>query len=206
MKRLIFALAVGLLTVSALAVPPTQITSPTIITVPGSYILANDITLQPGQTAIDIQVSDVTINLNEHTINAPSGSAGIIINRPFNVVVTNVHISNGTINAGGIALAVLGSYCLINNLKITAGVDGIAIEGGDYNRIHNCVITCTGQQETLEVAVGLILASHNIIQNNTISGTATAFSEIDHNVSPFGSETVVGDNTISDNQFVNPTP
>jgi hypothetical protein len=57
---------------------PTRIMAPLIITVSGSYVLANDITATSGGAAIEIQASEVTLNLNGHTINASQGD-GIII-------------------------------------------------------------------------------------------------------------------------------
>jgi hypothetical protein len=63
------------------AAPPTRITAPKIITVPGSYVLANDITGTTTGNVIAIRASEVTLSLNKHTITANQGT-GIILTIP----------------------------------------------------------------------------------------------------------------------------
>ena len=87
------------------AAPPTRITTPKIITDPGSYVLANDIIGTTAGNVIEIQASDVTLNLNGHTITASQGS-GIFIdqfvgNNTGNATLVNAHVSNGKIVAAG---------------------------------------------------------------------------------------------------------
>jgi hypothetical protein len=97
--------------------PPTRITAPQIITVPGSYVLANDITGTSGGAAIEIQASDVTLNLNGHTITATQGDGVIIdqfVGNNTNVTLVNAHVSNGQIVAGNIGIIIFGSSCLVN--------------------------------------------------------------------------------------------
>ncbi len=190
--------------IGSLQAAPTRITAPQIITVPGSYVLANDLTGTSGGATIEIQASDVTLNLNGHAITATQGD-GIIIDQfdTGGLTLVNVRVSNGRIVAGGYGVIIDGSSCLITGLNITVGQSGygFSIEHGQFNRVHSCILT--GQQGA-NTAIGLFLASHNTIQNNTLAGVYSfTIDEQDQAGSTF---TVVGDNTFSGNQFASPTP
>jgi hypothetical protein len=188
------------------ASPPTRIMAAQSITAPGSYVLANDITGTSGGGAIEIQASDVTLNLNGHTITSARGS-GIIIDGSDtnNVPLVNAHVSNGKIVAANQGVAILGSSCLVNGLNITVSSSGtpISIKNGNFNRVNSCVLSAaTGQ--TGSAAFSLFLTSHNVIQNNTLAGIYSDTIQEDDQAGAFG--TVVGDNTFSGNQFASPTP
>lgn len=200
-QSLLLTAALGL-TISALtsyAAPPTRIMAPQIITVPGSYVLANDIAGTSGIAVIEIQASDVTLNLNGHTITA-QGSAITI-----DEFVVNAHVSNGLIVAGAQGVLNFGSSCLVNglNIEVSASATPIVIEHGNFNRVHSCVLSAaTGQ--TARAAFSLFLTSHNTIQNNTLVGIFVDTIQEDDQAG--ASATVIGDNTFSGNQFANPTP
>jgi hypothetical protein len=185
--------------IGSLQAAPTQITAPKIITVPGSYILANDISGTSGIAVIEIQASDVTLNLNGHTITATG--AGITIdefvgNNTGNATLVNAHVSNGRIVAGGVVI--FGSSCLVNGLNISSSGTPISIEHGNFNRVHSCVLSMpTGQ--TGRAAFNLFLTSHNLIQAGIYFDTIQEDDQA-------GAFTVVGDNTFSGNQFASPTP
>jgi len=208
-RTLLLTAALGL-TMSALqAASPTRITAPKIITVSGSYLLANDIIGTNGGFAIEIQASDVTLNLNGHKITANLGSGiGIdqfVGNNTGNVTLVNAHVSNGQIIAANLGVGIFGSSCLVNGLNIMVGSSGIPIEieHGNFNRVQSCVLSvATGQ--TGRAAFGLFWASHNTIQNNTLTGIYTDTIWEDDQAGPF--LTVLGDNSFSGNQFANPTP
>ena len=89
------ALGLTMSALTAYAAPPTRIIAPQIITVPGSYVLANDIAGTSGIAVIEIRANDVTLNLNGHTITAQG--AGITIDE----FVVNAHVSNGQIVLAG---------------------------------------------------------------------------------------------------------
>jgi hypothetical protein len=100
--RILLTAAFSLLSVLAAQAAPTRITARQNITLPGSYILANDITRSSGSAiiTIEIQASDVTLNLNGHTINASGGEGILIDSNDINnngSPVINVHVSNGQI-------------------------------------------------------------------------------------------------------------
>jgi hypothetical protein len=202
-----FGLMMSELTVHTTQAAPTRITASQIIRVPGSYVLANDITGTSGGAVIEIQASGVTLNLNGHTINASKGE-GIIIDEidstNNNAPVVNVHVSNGQIVAHAYGVKVYGSSCLVTGLNITVGASGIPIEieHGNFNRVHSCVLSATTGQMG-RAAFGLFWTSHNTIQNNTLTGVyVNTIWEDDQAGTAF---TVVGDNTFSGNEFANPT-
>ena len=189
------------------AAPPTKINAPQVITVSGSYILANDITASASaagnRDGIDIRADDVTLNLDGHTINISQGNNGTGITIDSS---DNARVSNGTIivNGGGGAVKISSSYCLVNKLNITVAAGTTAIEldrPGNYNRVLNCMVSGpTGQSNT--AAFFLFLTSHNTIQNNTLAGTGSdTIIEQDQ----AGALTVAGDNTFIGNKFANPT-
>jgi hypothetical protein len=188
------------------AAPPTRITAPKIITVPGSYVLANDITGTTTGNVIAIRASEVTLSLNKHTITANQGT-GIYINDTDinNVPLVNAHVSDGQIVAGNLGVGILGSSCLINGLSITVSQSGTPIQierPGNFNRVHSCVLSAaTGQ--TGRAAFSLFLTSHNTIPNNTLTGIYSDTIEEDDQAGT--SATVVGDNTFSENEFANPS-
>jgi hypothetical protein len=185
---------------------PTRITASQVITVPGSYILANDIIGTTAGIVIEIQASDVTLNLNGHTITATLAT-GISIDQfvgdnTGNATLVNAHVSNGQIVAAGVGIQISGSSCLVNGLNITSQFIPVEIEHGNFNRVHSCVLSAaTGQ--TGRAAFSLFLTSHNTIQNNTLAGVYTDTIEEDDQA---GIDfTAVGDNTFSGNEFANPT-
>jgi hypothetical protein len=151
--------------IGSLQAAPTKITASQTITIPGSYVLANDIT-----GGIGIQASDVILNLNEHTITTQGGiSIGQFDTGGLPLV--NVRVSNGQIIAtsGGTAVAIFGSSCLITGLKITVGLapipgfgfggTAIEIEHGNFNRVHSCIIT--GQGGAIRLRTNLGQSQHN---------------------------------------------
>ena len=193
--------------IGSLQAAPTRIMVPQIITVPGSYVLAN-ITGTSGGAAIEIQASDVTLNLNGHTITATQGDGVIIdqfVGNNTNVTLVNAHVSNGRIVAGNVGVSIAGSDCLVNGLNITIAQSGfgIEIEHGQFNRVRSCVLSVPTAQQGRAV-FSLFLASHNTIQNCTLAGTyVDTIEEQDQAGAAF---TVIGDNTFSGNQFASPTP
>jgi hypothetical protein len=201
--------------------PPTKIFQAIIISVPGSYLLENDIT-----GGISVQASNVDINLNKHIV---YGGISIPTYEPdFTTPVLKVHVYNGSIN--GSILFIGGSYCLINNLTLTADYTqgqntGIIIEGeypkygstatvgGSYNRVENCSIAISsmavGQSPSApdrfpdivpSYAFFLSSASHNIITDNTIQGMFYgAFRETDYEDDYYATS---GENAFTGNHYL----
>ena len=181
------------------ATPPTRIMSAQVITTPGSYVLANDITGN-----IDIQASDVSVNLDRHTVTGRITIEGHIGNNTGNPSLLNAHVYNGQIVSGKVGVVISGSSCLVNDLNITVGQSGtpIWIEHGSYNRVQGCVLSVpTGK--TGRSVFNLFLTSRNTVLNNTISGTYHDTILKDNHAFPYA--TMVGNNRFADNKFVNPT-
>jgi len=200
-QNILLMAAFGLImsALAAQAAPPTQITESQSITVPGNYVLANDIAAPVPGAAIRISASNVTLNLNRHTLTAITGD-GLIIDE----AVVNARVSNGRIVAG-LGIANYGSDCLITGLNITVGTlyngpsTGIATYLGQFNRVQNCVLT--GQQGA-EYAFSLFGTSHNTFQNCTLAG---AFSFTISEQDQTGNATAIGDNNFSGIQWASPT-
>src|SRR5208283_2723366 len=81
--------------------------SPYTISIPGSYIVVKNLTTAINLNAITINTSDVTIDLNGHTLYGPgttagSGGDGIHSDTGDNITVTNGAIRN--FNGNGINL------------------------------------------------------------------------------------------------------
>ncbi len=109
---------------------------------------------------IEIQASDVTLNLNGHTITA-TVATGISIdqfvaNNTGNATLVNAHVSNGKIVAAGLGVLISGSSCLVNELNITSGPSGtpIEIEHGNFNRVHSCVLSAAAVDVAHQIAGG----------------------------------------------------
>jgi len=93
---------------------------PTVINRSGSYVLHRNITLNRPGTAIMIVASNVSLDLNGHTLAGPGGKQGTGI-RVVNV--GGVHVHNGIVSRFGTGVEVTGSH----NVRL----DGLQINGED---------------------------------------------------------------------------
>lgn len=101
------------------------IVSPMTITAPGNYCLDHDITGN-----IIIASSDVTLNLNEHTI---SGSVVI------NTGISNIIVANGFIDGMGSTGVVMNGFfdtITLMGLYIKGGLDGVSVTGGGATNLY----------------------------------------------------------------------
>jgi hypothetical protein len=204
MKNLRFSALLALVLAASIgslqaATPPTRIMSAQVITTPGSYVLANDITGN-----IDIQASHVSVNLDRHTVTGSIMIEGHIGNNTGNLSLLNAHVYNGKIVSGNVGVRISGSSCLVNNLNITVGQSGtpIWIEHGSYNRVQGCVLSVP-PGKTGRSVFNLFLTRQNTVVNNTISGIY--YDTILKDNKAWTYATMVGNNTFSGNQFLNPT-
>jgi hypothetical protein len=180
------------------ATPPTRIMSAQVITTSGSYVLANDITGN-----IDIQASDVSVNLDRHTVTGRITIEGHVGNNTGNPSLLNAHVYNGQIVSGKVGVVISGSSCLVNDLNITVGQSGtpIWIEHGSYNRVQGCVLSVP-PGKTGRSVFNLFLTRQNTVVNNTISGIYYHTILKDNQAVTYG--TMVGDSKFADNKFANP--
>ena len=111
-----------------------EISNPTVITAPGSYVLINNITAV--NSGLQINASDVTLNLNGFTISYGGfrTADGIVIDH----AARNVEIRNGTVRGfsrhGIFALGIAGASDLrvINIRSVENGFFGLNIEGAPF--------------------------------------------------------------------------
>lgn len=92
---LVLYLLMGALALPAGAVAPTLIQGPTIITVPGTYLLESNLSVPNGAPVIEVRVSDVTIEGNGRTVagvDAPN-SCGVLVHSTAGIV-RNVTVRN----------------------------------------------------------------------------------------------------------------
>jgi hypothetical protein len=159
--------------IPAYAAPPTIITRvPFNITVPGKYVLQNNLTLAPlvSVYAILITCSDVIVDLNGYTITGPGGANqkafGIEESNPKNIIgaISNIVIRNGTLTNFGIAILSfpdngLAGYgatdSTIENITMSV-INSVAISDDDGvgNHIRNCTIISDTNQ-----TVGIVLTT-----------------------------------------------
>jgi parallel beta-helix repeat protein len=155
-------LALVLLAAIPAALGATSITGPTVISSPGTYVLAKDIA--GGQSpAIWVQSSGVTIDGNGHTIRGTGGSYGILVNKEGStltgVTIKDVRLENW--NCGlyfkGVADSRATGVAAESN-----GKAGINLRSTSGTTVSDC--TVTGNEQ------GILLwqdTDDNTIANNT---------------------------------------
>jgi parallel beta-helix repeat protein len=155
-------LALVLLAAIPAALGATSITGPTVISSPGTYVLAKDIA-GGNSPAIWIQSSGVTIDGNGHTIRGAGGSYGILVNRDgttlTGVTIRDVRLEDW--NCGlyfkGVADSEASGVTAASN-----GKAGINLRTTRGTTVSNC--TVTGNEQ------GILLwqdCDDNTIVNNT---------------------------------------
>jgi parallel beta-helix repeat protein len=153
-------LALVLLAAIPAALGATSITGPTVISSPGTYVLAKDIA-GGSSPAIWVMSSGVTIDGNGHTIRGAGGSYGILVNKDgttlTGVTIKNVRLENW--NCGlyfkGVASSTASGVTAVSN-----GKAGINLRTTRGTTISGC--TVTGNQQ------GILLWQD--CDGNTISG------------------------------------
>ena len=143
-----------------------EISAPTMITEPGSYILINNIDAE--ETAIEISSGDVKLDLNGFTVRQ-SGSAfvsGIVV-MPIQSTSRNIEITNGTIagfRRNGIYFlgpSQTGNIHLQNLRVVGNGFTGIRIDSPSVYIIEDCLVSAN--------SVGIIGRFAGLVINNVIA-------------------------------------
>jgi parallel beta-helix repeat protein len=149
------------------------ITGPAVISVPGTYILANDITNSNAPICIQITASNVVLDGKGYSIDGIDGanSIGIKVYNSamtlFNVIIKNLDISDW------------GTGILLQNVKnsqvqsVTATSNtgnGIALQGASRNVVNSCTASSNG-------GVGIILYSYS--DSNTVTGNTAQGNDLD---------------------------
>jgi parallel beta-helix repeat protein len=170
MKLSLLMLLCLLLVGSAISAGLIDISSaPYTISQPGSYIVVADLTTMQNVNAITIETSNVTIDLNGHTLYGFSRFAGnpaygIISLSDDNIIIKN-GIARGFRNCG---IYLGGKNCQVSNVQVIQnGTLGIYLY--NYGSIKDCVAEDNGTGGiNVEKSGGIITG--NISNNNGASG------------------------------------
>lgn len=166
---LLAGLAVGLGS-AAPAAAETVITGPgVVIKTPGKYRLGNDITVAFGGIGIDIQASNVELDLGNHAVVGPGSEIG---GRTQGILVegNSVHINNGTLRGLAGAVDVVGGSATLNGLAVIDNITGISVLAS------NCKITdCSfiGNDSAVETS-----GSDNSVTGSTFTGGTYAIRDV----------------------------
>jgi len=123
------------------------IAGPTTITAPGSYIVTQDFSV-PSGNAINVAASQVTIDLNGHTITlAPGTGIGVYIASAYDWVT----VRNGRIVGGGTGVQMYpvppsspGRTITVEKLDVEASQRGFDLEGVAQAQVIGCTVRNTG--------------------------------------------------------------
>ena len=167
---------------------------PIKITKSGSYRLNGNLTVKTaGADAIDVNVSNVTIDLSGFTI-----TGGVVAINALSAGAANVTVMNGSITgaAGG---ALLSDGAVVRNVRVSNLTGG----SGFFNAI-TCGNSCSLTGNTVYTVnasnpggppAAMVAGSNSLVLNNTVTGTVGG-SGIAIGV---GGESVVSGNTSSNN-------
>lgn len=208
MKTKIKLILLGSLLLSASAYADEgkiDITGPTTISAPGSYILVNDVV--GTFTGIYIDSSNVKLDLNGFTVSHTGANIGdgiAILPAHKNIEVTNGAITGHT-RHGIFVPGKSGSArnIKLSNLRISDNaISGISMEGNPGYIIDDCVIS-GGALGIYTFGAGLIL--NNVIGNTTSGGLVAYSNRVGYRSNVFfsntpdvsGSGTNLGDNLCS---------
>ena len=125
------------------------ITHPTVITQPGSYVVARNFSLEEPGAAIVIAASGVSVDLSGHTLTGPGGKQGVGVRISG---ASGVRVFGGTLNRFGTGVEVLDA----NNVRI----EGLHIHGEDG-----------GGPPPGEIGVLIVNSRAAFVERNVISRT-----------------------------------
>ncbi len=158
---------------------------PCVINSSGSYRLTGNLTVPASKDGIDVNVSQVTIDLNGFSITGPGSSSSI----PLGINATNqftVTVANGSVDGFGTGV-MTGVFGIVRNLHADGNGSGInvgqaslvegctannAINGilaGNNSRIHGCTINNAPSAGVDAISCGSACA----ISENTVNGFET---------------------------------
>jgi len=117
---LVACLSLALTAAAAPGPAVRMIRHPTVITQPGSYLVADDILTHDDSPAITIETNEVSLDLGGHRLVGPPGRIGVGV---AVMGATDVRIHNGSIARFGIGVLLNGAKnAIVENLQID-GVD-----------------------------------------------------------------------------------
>ena len=149
MKKLVMLIAI--LATEGISFADGQIdiaTVPYVISQPGSYILVKDLTATSNQTALSISTSNVTLDLNGHTLYG-AGS------------------TTGTTGYGILASSLTENINIYNGVIRDFRLDGIHLEGIN-NQVHLNRVYANGSTGIYVSGSGMVW--NNVIRLNIVDG------------------------------------
>jgi hypothetical protein len=119
-------------------------TFPFVINQPGSYQLISNITVPTDGTAIQIDVSNVTLDLNGFTVQCAAGVIAPGINSATNSSQHNVTVRNGVVHGfGGDGVRLFGSGNVVMEVKVDGnGLNGVEVVQG--STVERCIVIGNG--------------------------------------------------------------
>ena len=143
---------------------PGNFSASYIISQPGSYYLAGNLTGESGKRGIEIDVGNVTLDLNGFTLQGVNGSAnGVYFSHATD---RNATVRNGTITGwGGSGINYPGRNGIFEQLILATNLTGIAC--GDNCQIWGCTINENVQSGVFVVGSGNLISRNNCAGNNT---------------------------------------
>lgn len=143
---------------------PGNLLASFIISQPGSYYLTNNLTGESGKRGIEIDVGNVTLDLNGFTLQGVSGSAnGVYFAYAAD---NNVTVRNGTICGwGGGGIYHLARNGVFEQLVVATNLTGITC--GDSSQIRGCTITDNVQSGIYAIGAGNLIFKNDCAGNNT---------------------------------------
>jgi hypothetical protein len=184
---------------------------PQIITQPGGYNLAGNITLPAGcgADAIDVKADNVVIDLNGNTITGTGAGTGIGINGATH---SNVTVKNGSIvkmGGGGVVLgegaSVVDLTASSNGTKNGINENGIFIEDGSVRHVHANSNSLAGILANEGTEVSDSVANNNVYGILLNSGGTVLHNVVIANgyvgIAALSYDSVVSGNTIEANGF-----
>lgn len=143
-----------------------------------STALDSDITCGPGQVALIVAASNITVDLKGHTITGPytgmleTGGIGVLVAAPF----TGVQIRNGTIRGFGIGVRLdQTSGNTVRTLTLLQHVRGVDVANANANLIEKNRIANSALDA---VRLGGI-SSGNVVVQNTLSANVFGLGAAD---------------------------
>jgi parallel beta-helix repeat protein len=135
-----------------------------IISQPGSYYLTNNLTGENGKRGIEIDVGNVTLDLNGFAMQGVSGSAnGVYFSHATD---SNVAVRNGSICGwGGSGIYHLSRNGIFEQLVLATNLTGITC--GDNSQVRGCTIADNVQSGIYAIGSGNLILKNNCANNNT---------------------------------------
>lgn len=160
-----------------------------IINQPGSYYLASNIVGVTGKRGIQIEASNVTLDLSGFSLIGVTGALhGIYF--PF-TTTTNVTVRNGVIIGwtGGAGVYHLASNAIMDRLVVSGNNVGIQI--GHASEVRHCTVNNSSQNGIFMIGSG------GLILNNYCAGNNTANSSGYAAINAFGSRNRIEGNQVT---------